>query len=276
MREQSEQANSKFLERAFHTTNLAALRHLPARALVRAATATAVPAPPHMGPVIDGYFLPDSVPSIYAAGRQAHVPLLAGWNADEIRAGIAQAKEAMTADRFRREAQADFGADVAAFLALYPAASDSQAVQSAGDFASDRFIAYSTWRWLETQVRTAGAPVYRYRLDLGAPTDALHPIAAGAFHADDIEYVFGTLDSRPGAVWRPEDRQLSDLIGTYWTNFARTSDPNQPPSAGLPPWPIYHADDGWQVMHLDAVSAARADDDRSRYLFLDLRWGPKP
>ncbi len=52
-----------------------------------------------------------------------------------------------------------------------------------------------------------------------------------AFHSDDIVYVFGTLDTRPGAVWRPEDRKLSDQMMDYWTNFAKTGDPNGP---GLP------------------------------------------
>ena len=104
-------------------------------------------------------------------------------------------------------------------------------MRSAGDFASDRFIVYSTWRWLEAHVDTGHAPVYRYRLDLGSQGDDNHKAAMGAFHSDDIEYVFGTLDSRPGAVWRPEDRKLSDEMGTYWTNFAKTGDPN---GTGLP------------------------------------------
>jgi para-nitrobenzyl esterase len=43
--------------------------------------------------------------------------------------------------------------------------------------------------------------------------------------------VFGTLDTRPGAVWRPEDRKLSEEMMSYWTNFAKTGDPNGP---GLP------------------------------------------
>ena len=54
-----------------------------------------------------------------------------------------------------------------------------------------------------------------------------------AFHSDDIEYVFGTLDTRPGAVWRPEDRKLSDEMMSYWTNFAKTGDPERPGIAGV-------------------------------------------
>ena len=35
------------------------------------------------GPDVDGYFLPEPVPAIFAAGKQNDVPLLAGWNHDE-------------------------------------------------------------------------------------------------------------------------------------------------------------------------------------------------
>jgi para-nitrobenzyl esterase len=272
-REVSEKADSEFAENAFHTTSIAELRKLPATDLVRAATAKTTPPPPRIDPDVDGYFLPDSVPNTFAAGKQAHIPLLAGWNADEVRGSVILAKERMTAERFKTQAQAEFRADAAKFLELYPASSDEEAVQSAGDFASDRFIVYSTWRWMEAQVKTSDAPVYRYRLDLGSPGDKFHPAIVGAFHSDDIEYVFGTLDSRAGAAWRPEDRKLSDEIGAYWTNFARTGDPNRPPTPDLPKWPTYDAADGWQVMHLDAESEARTDNERDRYLFLDSVWG---
>ncbi|GGH11941.1 carboxylesterase/lipase family protein [Silvibacterium dinghuense] len=268
-REAAEKIDADFAEAAFHTTNIADLRKVSAADLVKASTAKTTPPPPRFGPDVDGYFLPDSVPNIYAAGKQAHIPLLAGWNADEVRGAVLLAPQKMTAERFRTQAQAEFTTNADRFLELYPANTDEEAVQSAGDYVSDRFIAFSTWRWLEAQVKTGSAPVYRYRFDLPAPTDKFHPVATGAFHSDDIEYVFGTLDSRPDAKWRPEDRALSDQIQQYWTNFARTGDPNGP---GLPKWPTYNADDDWQIMHLNATSEAKPEVQRDRYLFLDSVW----
>jgi para-nitrobenzyl esterase len=270
-REAREQADMKFTQQAFGTTKLADLRKLSADELLKAALATrSSGAHVHFGPDVDGWFLPDSVPNIYAAGKQAHIPLLAGWNADEARAAVLHAKTPVTAERFERQAQAEFGADAPDFLKLYPAETDAEALRSAGDLASDRFIVFSTWRWLEAQAKTGDAPVYRYRFDLGAPGDKHHPAGIGAFHSDDIEYVFGTLDSRPNANWRPEDHKLSDEIGQYWTNFARTGDPN---GDSLSKWPTYNAAGGWQVMHLDATSEARPDTERDRYLFLEKEWG---
>jgi para-nitrobenzyl esterase len=269
-RESVEQRNVAFAQTAFGTSTLSALRKLSADDILHAATAKTTPPPPRFGPDIDGYFVPDSVANIYAAGNQAHVPLLAGWNADEARGQVIMAKTKPTAASFAATAQTDFGDNAQKFLALYPATTDAEALVSAGDYASDHFIDYSTWRWLEAQVATGKAPVFRYRLDLGSPGDKNHLAILGAFHSDDIEYVFGTLDSRAEAVWRPEDRKLSDQIGAYWTTFARTGDPNGP---GLPHWPTYNAADQWPVMHLDATSEAKPDTQRDRYLFLDSVWG---
>ncbi|GGG79208.1 carboxylesterase/lipase family protein [Edaphobacter dinghuensis] len=273
-RESLEQRNVEFAQTAFGTSKLADLRKLSADDLVKAATAKTTPPPPRFGPDVDGYFLPESVPAIYAAGQQAHVPLLAGWNADEARGAVLFAKPPVTAESFTAQADKEFGDRAKDFLAVYPATTDAEALASAGDFASDRFIAFSTWRWIEAQILTGNAPVYRYFFTLGNPGDQNHKAALGAFHSDDIEYVFGTLDSRPGAVWRPEDRKLSDQMGQYWTNFARTGNPNGP---GLPNWPTSTADDQYQVMHLNANPEAQPDTLRPRYLFLDSVWGkPKP
>lgn len=269
-RESVEQRDVAFAQSAFGTSALADLRKLSADEILHGATAKTTPPVPRFAPDVDGYFLNDSVPEIYAAGNQAHIPLLAGWNADEVRGQALLAKVKPTVASFAATAQTDFGDNAQRFLALYPATTDDEALISAGDYASDHFIAYATWRWIEAQVATGKSPVFRYSLDLGSPGDINHPAILGAFHSDDIEYVFGTLDSRPGAVWRPEDRKLSALIGAYWTNFARTGDPNGP---GLPQWPTYNAADQWQVMHLDVTSEARSDTQRDRYLFLDQIWG---
>jgi para-nitrobenzyl esterase len=88
----------------------------------------------------------------------------------------------------------------------------------------------------------------------------------GARHAGEIEYVFGALDSLPAVPWEDADRRLSELMMTYWTNFARKGDPNGP---GLPAWPRYSPQDGPSVLHLDEASGARVDERRPRYQALD-------
>jgi para-nitrobenzyl esterase len=230
-------------------------------------------------PDIDGKFLTEPVPDTYAAGKQAHVPLLAGWNSDE---GSWMAMQIKTAAQWKERATKLFGDRAEEFLKLYPGDTDEQAVRSAIDFGSDQFIAFGTWKWLEAQRKTGDAPVYRYHFELAALPSKYHP-GTYAFHSDDIEYVFGTLDTRPGEDVRPEDRQLSEAMMTYWTNFAKTGDPNAPaaaanaPSAAnapgaatassLPNWPKYDTTDN-SLIHLNSPITSGPDTTRERYEFL--------
>jgi para-nitrobenzyl esterase len=277
-RDEAEQRNTAWANRTFGTGKLFYLRSLTTDDLVKAIGSRTNPAPA-FNPIVDGYFLPQSLAGLYAEGRQAHIPLLAGWNADEQRL-----TNAPTADSFTAQVQTGFGPNAPRFLSFYPATSDAEAAQSANAFATDQFMGFATWSWIEAQTRTGNAPVYRYFFDLPSPGDRNHSLADGAFHNDDIEYVFGTLDSRPGMHVRTEDRTLSDLMQQYWTNFAKFGNPNgDPATAGnetagsaaptLPNWPTYKAADGYEVMHLDATPAAHPDTLRPRYLFLDSLWG---
>jgi para-nitrobenzyl esterase len=211
-------------------------------------------------PVIDGKLLTEPIAKTYAAGKQAHVPLLAGWNRDE-RAGTLS--KGMTAEKWKAFAEEHFGAHANEFLAVYPGKTDAEAVRSADNFTSDMFIAFGTWQWIEAQTKTGEAAVYRYHFELPAPPSEMHPVGGYAWHSDDLEYVFGTLNVRRGSTWRPEDRKLSAEMMSYWTNFAKTGDPNGP---GLPEWPRY--DKTHAVEHLDRETHASPDTTYARYEFL--------
>jgi para-nitrobenzyl esterase len=225
-------------------------------------------------PTIDGHVLPQPPQVIYGQGKQSHVPLLAGWNADEIRSSVTLGKEKTTKASFVERTRKQFGTDADKVLEQYPARSDEEAIESAASLGSDLFIAYATWKWMETHLETGGSPVYRYRFDKIipiAPDTKLNGLTAtakdiGARHAGEIEYVFGQLDSVPKVTWEPADRQLSDLMMSYWSNFARTGDPNGP---GLATWPRYEPSTGYRVMHLDAASQATPDATRARFETLD-------
>ncbi len=237
--------------------NLAELRAMPVSELIAAERKEPVG---WFSPVIDGRFLTVAVPATYAAGRQAHVPLLAGWNRDE-RAGTLS--KGMTAAKWNAFAEEHYGARTDEFLAAFPATSDGEAVQSADAYTTDEFIALGTWKWVEAHAGTADAPVYRYHFELPATPSETHPEGKYAFHSDELEYVFGTLDTRHGARWRPEDRKLSEEMMDYWTNFAKNGDPN---GEGLPHWPRY--DKERELIHLDSTITAGPDVEWSQYEFL--------
>jgi para-nitrobenzyl esterase len=241
----------------------AELRARPAEELVAAALAMGMVA---FSPNVDGRFLVDSVASVFRRGEQSRVPLLAGWNADEMRATVLAEPGKHTAAAFAARLRDTFGVRAGAAAKLYPANTDGEALRSAGDLAGDQFIAHCTWKWIETHFRTARVPVYRYQFDRPAPfrTGAGVPgVSRLAEHAWDIEYAFGTLDSLD-VPWDADDRAVSAAMLGYWTNFVKYGDPNGP---GLPAWPAYCR--SGQVMHLDAASHAIPERHRERYEFLD-------
>jgi para-nitrobenzyl esterase len=255
----TEQANAKWAEAAFGATSIEKLRALPADQLLQAALKAGQM---RFTPNIDGYYLTESVAAAFAAGKQARVPLLAGWNLDEGSYRTFFAGQPPTAGNYAARARAQFGDQAAAFLKVYAAGTDAEAKRAAADFAGDQFIAFSTWKWIDAHLKTGTAPVYRYHFEQTLPPEGPE---ATAPHAAEIEYVFTVLSSRR-LPWRPEDRQVSDRMAAWWTNFAKTGDPN---GADLPKWPPYRAEDGYQVMHIAADAHAAPDTQRARYEFYE-------
>src|ERR1039458_7408038 len=159
LRAETEKAGVEFAKSSLGTDSIEALRAQPAADVLEAASKQGAP---RFVPNIDRYFMPESVEAIFAAGKQSHVPLLAGWNADEQSYRSILGRDDPTPENFLAHARSLYGDRADSILKLYPAATAAQARRSAQDLAGDRFIAYGTWKWMEMHLKTGQAPLFRY------------------------------------------------------------------------------------------------------------------
>jgi para-nitrobenzyl esterase len=227
---------------------------------------------------VDGYFLPKAPVDILAAGEQAHVPLLVGWNTEENPARAVLGPNEPSAENYAKALRTLYADRADEALKLYAGTTPDEVRQSATDLASDRFIAYSTWKWADLHGTTGGKPVYRYLYArprpqtnagpaAGSGASAPRPPAArGAVHSAEIEYAMGNLATNKVFAWTPEDYKVSELMQGYFANFVKTGNPN---GTGLPQWPAANSGGSAQFMRIDVDSRAESDKTRERYLFLD-------
>jgi para-nitrobenzyl esterase len=277
-----EQNGVKFAT-AIGAASLAALRAMPADQLLET---TAKPGLPRFSPTVDGYFFPKDPMEIFAAGEQAHVPLLAGSNSEESGYFGVLGREKPTVENYRKALQRLYGDKADAVFNLYPASNETEVMDAAQDLASDRFISYSTWKWVDLATKTGGKPTYYYlysrprpamRPEMGDASPGLaggvvrgaqaaanpRPPSRGAVHSAEIEYAMGNLDGNKVYAWTPDDSKVSTVMQEYFANFIKTGNPN---GEGEPNWPKFS--DGQRII-IDVNTRAERDKVRARYEFLD-------
>ncbi len=284
---EAEKTGVKFAE-SVGAKSLAELRAMPAEELLKA---TAKSGFGRFPVTVDGYFFPKSPVDIYAAGEQAHVPLLVGWNSEEGNYRSVFGNEKPTAENYAKAVNKYFSDNSAEALQVYRAATDEEAMKAATDMAADRFIGYSTWKWSDIQSRTGTKPVYRYyyarprpgmRAEMGNATAGLAggvirdttnkvaaprpPAATGAVHSAEIEYALGNLPTNRVYDWQPEDYKVSEIMQSFFANFIKTGNPN---GLGVPHWPAVDNTKTVSVMQVDVDTKAVPETQRPRYLFLE-------
>lgn len=242
--------------------------------------------------VVDGYFLPKTLPEIFEDKEQAMVPLLVGWNSAEI-PGAAFTQGPYSEENYVAKVKEAYPKKYKEVLTLYPHSNAKEIEYSATDLASDRFIVYSTWKWFDLHRKNSKQPVYRYLYSKKRPPLVDHTLASGlaggtvkkdantpkapepigAPHACEIEYCMGNLHLVDDYAWTEEDYKVSETMQNYFANFIKTGNPN---SDGLSQWDAAEAKDKTPpVMVIDVESAQKQAQHDARYEFLDKEYQKK-
>jgi len=197
------------------------LRSVPADDLIAKAAHFEWGIPP-VGPIVDGWVVPRSPDEVFKAGKEAPIPLLVGVTTREFGAGD-------SSDALRKSIQDYAGKFAPQALALY-------GVADGGQGKNDPLYGSAGVQWsADTQFHcpvstealwhaAAHHSTFLYEFDHAIPGQE----AQGALHSAELPYVFGSFPTSGNISGKfgPVDVHLADLMEDYWTNFAKTGDPN--------------------------------------------------
>lgn len=212
---------------------------------------------------IDGYFLAADVNTIFNQGKQNDVYLLTGATNDEhgigenlnewtfyLRLPIEPPK---TPEDYSAWARKAFGDQADRLLKAYPAHSDADVAKDVHDIGRDAVL-QGQRVWAQFQSKNGKGKAYLYNFSHKPPvptTPGAQQPLIGMIHGAEFFYVLDNLRVRD-LPWTDTDRKVADVASSYWTNFAKTGDPNGP---GLAHWPTYNAKDD-ELMNIGDVQHA--------------------
>ena len=213
--QEAERAGQEFAHSS-GATSIADLRKMPADKL------------PALGvgagwPTIDGYLIPDDQYKLYSTGKYNATPILVGYNSDE---GASFGPPKTPAD-YKASVKARFGKFADALIDAYPTEKNFVS-KSARDLTRDAAFGWPTWTWARLQATTTESKVFLYYFDQHPQNlPGTEHAGYGAMHGAEVAFVFQHLDGNLLGS-RPADREISEAMATYWTNFAKFGDPNGP------------------------------------------------
>jgi para-nitrobenzyl esterase len=213
------------------------LRAVPAAALVAIE-------PGLLYPFVDGALLTQTISAAFSSGQFNRMPLISGTNHDEYRYFVALQYDLaenpiLSAAEYNVAVGGLWGPALApSVLALYPFAGYPSGGEALGASGTDGFFSCPARNAVQSS--STFVPTYAYEFnDENAPPPQFAlggslTFPLGAYHTAELQYLFAF----PTVSLSPAQQQLADAMVGYWTQFAKTGDPNSP---GAPPWSPYDA-----------------------------------
>jgi len=191
-------------------------------------------------PIVDGSVIPDDQYILYEAGKFNDVPVLIGYNSDE----GASFSPGRTPEEYIEGVKKRYGKYADELIKAYPVGENS-VPKTARDLARDAAFGWQTWSWARLQSEKGKSNVYYYYFDQHPdyPEDSPR-YGYGSPHGQDVAYVFLNLDASNPQITK-SDLEISEAMGTYWTNFAKYGNPNP---IGSLQWPAFNQNKP-SVMH---------------------------
>lgn len=256
------------VQKLLHASSIEQMRQVPADrilALQQEFQVGSQRAGVRTGPIIDGYFTPMSEMAILKAHENSAVPIIASSNGDDLDSNFSALTRATTVAQYEETARKMYGANAAAFLALYPVSSDSQVSAMAHRAAEDAGFQGDARRCAQLNADYNRKPAYIDLFTLKNPYIPGVRIAdqdtatIGAYHVADLAYWLGTQDVynmfRPTRKWRPWDRTLSQDMMESLIAFARTGSP----ATAAVKWPAWSAADEGRIVFGDKIAVEKLD-----------------
>ena len=221
--------------------------------------------------VDDGHYVKEDYTVTAREGRMVNVPIMTGYNTNEgFYRGPGQVNPMAPADPNASDEdtekwiRSEFGDKAEEYLAACRQTAAEKGITLAR--AATCFISGFTLYVLARQREKAGQKTYVYHFGPSIPGDN-----AGAFHSCDLWFEFETLMK----CWRPFDGHHFDLsrkMCNYWTNFAKTGDPNGNDKDGtpMPQWDPYTEADPCQIEFLDEITVGHGPVDANTRCLIEL------
>jgi para-nitrobenzyl esterase len=196
-------------------------------------------------PIIDGWVIPDDQYKLYETGKYNETPILVGYNSDE----GASFSPPKTPEEYTTAVTTRYGRFADELIKAYPVG-QATVPKTARDLARDAAFGWHTWSWARLQAKRGKSKVFYYYFDQHPDHPEGSPRAGyGSPHGQEVAYVFEHLNTSNPQLTKT-DFDISDAMGTYWTNFAKYGHPN---GNGVPQWPAF-SDANPVVMHFNQTA----------------------